>query len=102
VPGLGEVESYQEEFRGVQKDIIEGRKPLYSALAPMGSAVLDTASLGLGSNIIKSGTKSVLKKQIEKGALKRIGIEGGIYGAGYGGVSVAENPEMTMADRLKQ
>lgn len=101
VPGLGGVESYQEDFRGVQEDIIEGRKPLYSALAPMGEAVLDTASLGLSSNIIKSGAKVATKKQLEKGALKRFGIEGGIYGFGYGGVAVAENPEMTPTEKLK-
>ena len=105
VPGIGETQSYQEEFRNVQNDIIEGKKPLYSALAPIGKAVLDTASLGLGGKIAGKGAEMATKqgvKLLSKEGLKqtaKIGAEGAIYGAGYGGVSIAENPGMTAQEK---
>ena len=108
VPGLGETQSYQEEFRKTQDEIIKGEKPLYTALAPIGKAVLDTASLGLGSKLTtetaKTATKGFTKKLIQqifsKNTAKIMG-EGGIYGLGYGGVSIAENPDMTAGERVK-
>lgn len=81
VPGIGQVQSYQEEGRRVTDQIIEGNKPLYSILKPMGSAVVDTAGLGIGSSVAKGVVKESAKQ-----LFKRLAPEGAVYGLGQGAV----------------
>ena len=86
VPGLGKVQSYQEEAKGVTGDILEGKKPLYSILKPIGSAVIDTAGLGIGSSVAKGVTKEAFKQ-----TAKRLIPEGAAYGLGQGAVDSIGN-----------
>ena len=86
VPGLGKVQSYQEEAKGVTGDILEGKKPLYSILKPMGSAAIDTAGLGIGSSVAKGVTKEAFKQ-----TAKRLIPEGAAYGLGQGAVDSIGN-----------
>ncbi len=86
VPGLGKVQSYQEEAKGVTGDILEGKKPIYSILKPMGSAVIDTAGIGIGSSVANGVTKEAFKQTV-----KRLIPEGAAYGLGQGAVDSIDN-----------
>jgi len=88
VPLLGKVQSYQEATRQAQEEVISGKKPLYSVLAPAAEGILDVAGLGITGGIAKAGIKSGVKTALKQGAK-----EGAIYGAGYGGVQALEEPK---------
>lgn len=79
VPFLGKVESYQSEAKRTAGEIVDNQKPVTSILKPMGEAVLDVGSLGIGGGVVKQGVKAGLVSGLKKGV-----VEGALYGAGYG------------------
>jgi len=79
VPFVGPVESYQRESGRIAGEIVEGKKPLRSILAPIGESILDVSSLGVGGKLAKGAIKQTGKQILKQGVR-----EGALYGAGYG------------------
>ena len=61
IPGLGQVKTYQQEAGETAGQIVEGQKPLYSALKPFAQVPLEVYSTAKAAEAIVRGVQSALE-----------------------------------------